>query len=225
MFNQPDFLTIRQLDLENKLILPTTKLYSQVSFKLNALSQDIHSALLDVHSVVANAARQVYEHPVETLTAWYEKAVYTGAAIYAQGQTSVLQVYQGWQVKVNLAKEKTGQYLLAFWDNPEQVASATFEPVTRYVTAITEQSERSWQLFMENPEQFMMTALAPITGYLSSLGENAEAVLVSSYYALADFFSVLMVQPLVTFQALYRNALSALLDVYFEVISSLMVMA
>ena len=81
MFNQPDFLTIRQLDLENKLILPTTKLYSQISFKLNALSQDIHSALLDVHSVVANAAKQVYEHPVETLTAWYEQAVYTGAAI------------------------------------------------------------------------------------------------------------------------------------------------
>ena len=225
MFNQPDFLIRHQLDLENKLILPTTKLYSQISFKLNALSQDIHSALIDVHSIVANAAKQIYDHPVETLTAWYEQAVHSGAAIYAQGQTSVLPVYQGWQVKVNLAKEKTGQYLQAFWDNPAQVTSATFEPVTRYVTAITEQSERSWQLFMENPEQFMMTALAPITGYLSALGENAEAVLVSSYYALANLFSLLIAQPLATFQALYRNALSALLDVYFEVISSLMVMA
>jgi len=38
MFNQPDFFTIRQLDLENKLVLPTTKLYSQVSFQLNALT-------------------------------------------------------------------------------------------------------------------------------------------------------------------------------------------
>ena len=225
MFNQPDFLIIRQLDLENKLILPTTKLYSQVGFKLNALSQDIQSALIDVHSLLANAARQVYEHPVETLTAWYEQAVYSGAAIYAQSQDSVLPVYRGWQVKLNLAKEKTGHYLQAFWDNPEQVTSATIEPVTRYVTAITEQSERNWQLFMENPEQFMMTSLAPITGYLSSLGENADTVLVSSYYALADFFSVLTAQPLATFQALYRNALSALLDVYYEVISSLMVMA
>ena len=224
MSNQPDFLTIRQLDLENKLILPTTKLYSQISFKLNALSQDIHSALIDVHSIVANAAKQVYEHPVETLTAWYEQAVYTGAAIYAQGQTSVLQVYQGWQVKVNLAKEKTGQYLQAFWDNPEQVASATFEPVTRYVTAITEQSERDWQLFMDSPGQFMMDALAPITGYLGELGENAEAVLISSYYALADLFGLLLAQPASTLQAMYRNTLSALLDVYFEVISSLMVM-
>ena len=47
----------------------------------------------------------------------------------------------------------------------------------------------------------MMDALAPITGYWGELGENAEAVLIISYYALAD-----------------------LLDVYFEVISSLMVM-
>jgi hypothetical protein len=84
MFNQPDFFTIRQLDLENKLILPTTKLYSQVSFKLNALSQDIHIALVGIHSVVANAARQVYEHPVETYrsvpsisTAWPEIGILT----------------------------------------------------------------------------------------------------------------------------------------------------
>ena len=43
------------------------------------------------------------------------------------------------------------QYLQAFWDNPEQVATATFEPVTRYVAAVTEQSERYWQLFMDSP--------------------------------------------------------------------------
>jgi hypothetical protein len=46
----------------------------------------------------------------------------------------------------------------------------------------------------------MMDVLAPITGYWSELGENAEAVLIRSYYGLAD-----------------------LLDVYFEVTSSLMV--
>ena len=96
--------------------------------------------------------------------------------------------------------------------------------MTRYVCDVTEQSERYWQLFMDSPEQFMMEAHAPITGYLSSLGENAEAVLISSYYALADLFSLLIAQPSATFQALYRNTLSALLDVYFEVISSLLVM-
>ena len=225
MFNQSEFFAIRQLDLDNKLILPTTKLYSQVSFQLNALYQDIHSALISAHSAVATAAKQVYEHPVETLTAWYEQAVHSGTALYAQVQNSVLPVYQDWQLKVNMGKGKTGQYLQAFWDNPEQVTLAAIEPVTRYASAVTEQSERYWQLFMENPEQFMVTALAPVTVSLASFGEQAEAVLISKYYALTDVFNLLLAQPAATLQASYRNALAALLDVYFDVISSLLVMA
>ena len=70
----------------------------------------------------------------------------------------------------------------------------------------------------------MMGALALITGYWGELGENAEAVLISSYYALADLFGLLLAQPASTSQVIYRNTLSAVLDVYFEVISSLMVM-
>ncbi|MCK9397811.1 MAG: hypothetical protein M0Q44_19750 [Methylobacter sp.] len=224
-FNQPDFFTIRQLDLENKLILPTTQLYGQVSFQLNSLHQDIRSALIDAHGVVAAAAKRVYEHPVETLTAWYDQAAYTGTAFYAQAQTAVLPVYQNWQAKVSTGKEKTGQYLQAFWDNPEQVTLAAFEPVTRYVATASEQSERYWQMFMDNPEQFMLTALAPITDYMTSHSADAEAILISSYYALADFFRLLMAQPSATLQALSHNALSALLDVYFDVISSLLVIA
>ena len=225
MSDQPDFFTIRQLDLENKLILPTTKLYSQVSFQFNALYQDIRSALIDTHNVVATAAKQVYEHPVETLTAWYEQTTHTGIALYAQVQNSVLPVYQNWQVKVTTGRGKTVQFVQAFWDNPEQVTLATFEPVTRYAAVVTEQSEQYWQMFLDNPEQFMATALAPVSNYLASLSENAEAVLISNYYVLADLFSLLMAQPSTTLQTLYRNALSALLDVYFDAVSSLLAVA
>jgi hypothetical protein len=225
MFNQPDFFTIQQLDLENKLILPTTKLYSQVSFKLSALYQGIHSALIDVHSMVATAAKQVYEHPVETLTAWSEHAAYASNALYAQVQASVLPVYQGWQVKVNAGKEITGQYLQAFWDNPDQVTLATLEPVTRYVAAVTGQSERYWQLFLDNPEQFMASVLSPVTGYLASLTQETEATLISSYYVLAELFRLLMTQPSETLQALYNNTLAAFLEAYFDIVSSLLVIA
>ncbi len=224
MFNQSDFFTIRQLDLENKLILPTTKLYGQVSFQFNALYQDIRRVLIDVHSAIATTAKQVYEHPVATLTAWYEQAAYTSTALYTQVQTATSPIYQDWQIKVNAGKEKTGQYLQAFWDNPEQVTLATFEPVTRYVTAVTERSDRYWQLFMDNPEQFMSNSLAPVTHYLASLSDNAEAFLISNYYTLTHLFSLLMTQPSSTLQALYRNTLSALLDAYFDIISSLLVM-
>ncbi len=221
IFNHPDFFTHRQFDLENKLILPTTKLYSQISFQFNTLYQDIRTALIDVHGVVATAAKQVYAHPIETLTTWYD----SGAVWYAQAQAAVLPVYQHWQVNVDRGKEKAVQYLQAFLDNPEQVAVATFDPVTRYATSIAEQSAEYWQAFMANPEQFMTAAFTPLTSYLVSLSVEAEAVLISSYYMLADLFSVLMAQPLATVQALYRNTLDALLEVYFEVISSLLVIA
>jgi hypothetical protein len=225
MFNQPDFFAIRQLDLENKLILPTTKLYSQVNFKLNALYQDIQTVLIDFHGKVAVAGKQLYDHPVETLTTWYEQTAYTGNALYAQVQTSVLPIYQDWQVKVNAGKDATSQYLQAFWNNPDQVALAAIEPVTRYVTAVSVQSEHYWQLLLDNPEQFMVSAFAPVTGYLVSLTQETEAVLISSYYALAELFRLLMSQPSVTLQALYHNTLAALLEAYFDIISSLLVLA
>lgn len=225
MLSQQDFLTFRQLDLDNKLILPTQKLLSQVNFQLNSLHQDIRSALIDAHSFVAIAAKQVYEQPVPTLTAWYEQATNTGTVLYAQIQATVSPIYQDWQARLSVDKEQAGQYLRAFWDNPEQVTVATFAPVTRYVVDVANQSGRYWQAFMENPELFISTAFAPITGYLSTLSDEAEAVLISSYYAVADLFSVLVAQPSATLQALYRNALSALLDVYFDVVSSLLVIA
>lgn len=225
MLKQPDFLTFRQLDLENKLILPTQKLFSQVSFQLNSLYQDIRSALVDAHHFVATAAKQVYEQPLPTLTAWYEQAASGSRILYAQTQSTVLPIYQDWQVKLEAGKEQAGQYWQAFWENPEQVTVAAFEPLTRYVAGVADQSGRYWQAFMEDPEAFMTTAFAPITAYLSAFSDEAEAVLTGSYYALADFFSLLMAQPSATVQALYRNTLSSLLDIYFDLVSSLLVLA
>ena len=225
LFNHPDFFTHRELDLENKLVLPTAKLYNQAVFQLNALYQDIRSVLIDAHSVTAATAKQVYTYPVETLTAWYDQAAQTGAVLYAQAQATVLPVYQGWQVKLNVGREKAGQYLQAFWDNPEQAAATAFEPVSRYAAGAVEKSTQYWQAFSDNPEQFMASALAPVSNYLVSLSEEAEALLLGSYYALVDLSGLLMAQPSATLQALYRNSLSALLDVYFDVISSLLVIA
>ncbi len=225
MFNQPDLFTIRQLDLENKLISPTIKLYGQVSFKLNVLYQDIQAVLIDFHGKVAVAGKQLYDHPVETLISWYQQTTDTGNALYAQVQTSVLPIYQDWQVKVNAGKVATSQYLQAFWDNPDQVGLATIEPVTRYMTAISAQSEGYWQLLLDNPEQLIASVLAPVTGYLATLTQDVEATLISSYYALAEIFRLLMTQPSITLQALYHNTLAALLEVYFDIVSSLLVLA
>lgn len=224
-FNPPDFFAYRQLDLENKLILPTTQLYKQVSFQLNTLYQAIRNTLIDAHGVVASAAKQVYDQPLPTLSAWYEQAAQTGGVFYAETQAVLMPIYQEWRGKISMGTEKAGQYLQAFWDNPEQVTVETMAPVAQYVTTAAAQSGQQWQQFLENPEQFMAAALAPISNNLSSFTDATEAALISSYYALAELSDLLMAQPSATVQALYHNTLSALLDIYFELVSSLLVMA
>ncbi|MEI6069279.1 MAG: hypothetical protein WCP96_18240 [Methylococcaceae bacterium] len=54
------------------------------------------------------------------------------------------------------------------------------------------------------------------------LGFQGLQDLGSSYYVLAELFSLLMRQPSVTLQDLYHNTLSALLEAYFDIISSLL---
>jgi hypothetical protein len=229
MLDKPDFIGIPQLDLENKLIMPTLKLYDQLSFKLNILYQDIRNTLIDAHTYLAGAAEQFYDHPKETLSAWYDQVAYTSTNLYAQFENDLLPraetFYQQWQMQATVAVDTAGQYWNAFWENPEQMTLAAVEPVSRYFVSATEQTERYWQLFIENPEQFAIDAFTPVTNYLSSLTDSAEVALISSYYALLELFQVLMAQPVAAFQALYANTLSILLDTYYDVISSLLVMA
>ncbi|NOT11279.1 MAG: hypothetical protein HOP23_05525 [Methylococcaceae bacterium] len=224
-FNQFDLLAIRQFDIEHKVILPTSKLYAQVNTQVNSLVQDIRSVLIDSHNLVASSAKEVYANPVATLTYWYDLARAQGTNIYIQFQTNIRPIGQQWQDKIVASREKTTQYLQAFWDNPEQVAANTLEPVMRYATSISANAEHQLQLFVDNPEQFMASAVAPLTTYLTSLTESAKAALISHYYALSDLASLLKTQPATTLKSVYHNALSSLLDVYFDVISSFLVIS
>lgn len=234
IFKQPDFLTLRQLDIENKLYLPTTKLYDHISFKLNAsyqdflfqttsLYQDICSVLSNTHTAMANTAKAVYDHPTETFSAWYEKAINTGNFYYTHVQQTVTPVFQNWQLELTTCKDKTSTYLQAFLDNPQQVSLKTIEPITNYITATTEQSQLYTQQLIANPEQYLSTAIAPITHSISAVNESIEVTLIGVYYALVDLANILLSQPIATLQALYHNTLAALLDIYFDTISSLLI--
>lgn len=209
-FNQPDFLTVRQFDFENKLILPTKELYTQLNFKFNALYENIHTILSDVHGYLAAAAKQFYDNPVETLTTWYDQASYTTNNLYAEVQSYVLPIHQNWGIKLG-----------KFWANPEQVTIATLEPIKRFAA---ENAEQYLQPFLDNPEQFLANAFAPVSDYLNVITGSAESILISSYYALLDLFELLMEQPSEALRAIYQNSLSALLDVYYQAISSLLTM-
>lgn len=218
MFNYADFFTYHPLELDAKLIVPTKKVYEQLGFQLNSLYHDIRSVLINAHREVATVAKQVYEHPVETVINWVDAC----AVLYAQAQTVVVPLYQQLQVSAQSGKENLIHYAQAWWENPTQVTVSTFKPITDYVSTVANQSTMYWQAFSENPEQFIATACLPLTNYLSLVGNEAEAILISHYYALGELFTVLMAQPSATLQALYHHSLSALLDSYFNIISSLL---
>lgn len=224
LFNQPDFFMAQPLDLENKLIIPTVKLHTQASLQLNTLYENIRNLLIEAHTYVATLAKQVYAQPVETLAAWYGQAAYTATTLYADAQSYVLPIYQQWGTQFTIGKEQAGQFLQAFWRDPEQVTLAALAPLKAHVATATTYSEQYLQPLLDNPEQFLWDALAPINNYLNSFTESAESILIGTYYALLDLFKLLMAQPSETVRALYQNSLSALLDVYFDAISSLLTM-
>lgn len=255
-FNQSDFFTIRQLDLENKLFLPSAKLYDQVNlqltaayedfrFQINNLYLDICKALSETQSTLTstaldiyerptetfsgwyaqatNTAVQAYERPIEALSVWYDQATSSGVDLYAKAQTTALSTYQNWQVQLVSCKDKTGQYLQTFWENPQQVALSKLEPVTHYLNTSAEQSQLYVQNVMDNLEQLPTAIIAQVIHHISAMGDSTEAFIISSFYTLADFARILADQPSATLHVLYNNTLANLLDVYFNIISSLLV--
>jgi hypothetical protein len=215
MSNDPDFINIPELDIENKLILPTLKLYEQFEFKFSAIYQDIRSILIDIHAYLADVALQWYQHPLETFSTCYDRF-----------ENDVLPkadlLFQSWQIQAMTGADQAKQYIQVFWDNPQQTTLAALEPVSEYFGAITEQSNHYWQSFLDNPEQFMQETMMVATNYLEAFSDHTEVVLISSYYYLLELFRILMEQPYSTLHALYANSLSRLLDTYYDLISSLL---
>lgn len=192
-FDNPNFLSPQDLDLENKLFLPTSRLYAQLKFQLQTLYQDIRAELFDIHALMASSAKQLYEQPGPTLTAWYDQAASRSVELYARINEELLPKAQAsyQQLIVDLADagRETQLYLQNFMENPEAVAAAAIEPVTAYLAAATEAS---------------------------------EAALLSGYYALADLFNMFLEQPAETLEASYHYLLSQLLELYFQAVSSLL---
>lgn len=91
----------------------------------------------------------------------------------------------------------------------------------------------SGKLFMKTAEAVKASLLKPVSAQFNSMVnasqdyiglslEAAEAYLIGLYSALGDLLNLLLEQPGATLTALYHNTLSAALDVYFELVSSLL---
>ncbi len=193
-FDNQNFQFPQDLDLENKLFLPTSKLYTQLNVQLQMLYQDIRTALIDSHALMASSAKRLYEQPGPTLAAWYDQTAGRAAELHAQINEELLPKaqasYQQLVVDVADAGRETQLYLQNFMANPEAAAAAAIQPVTAYLAAAT---------------------------------EATEAALVSGYYALGSLLGQLMKQPAETLEASIHYLLSELLELYFRAVSSLLI--
>lgn len=193
IFKNPDFLDFKPLDLENKLFLPTRELYSNLSLQLNELCQYSKTALLAWHADVAVAAQQFYAHPVETAEQWYAQAIDYGANMYVR----VNEVY--------LPK-----------------AEAVYEQMAAEATGFGRQAGEFWQAFYDHPQAAVAVWAEPAVNSANRALEVSEAYLAAVYSAMLELFGLLLEQPAETLAAVYQNTLAALLDVYYQLISSLL---
>jgi hypothetical protein len=193
-FDNQNFQFPQDLDLENKLFLPTSKLYAQLNIQMQTLYQDIRSALIDSHALLASSAEQLYEQPGPTLAAWYDQAASRAAELHAQINEELL---------------------------PK--AQASYQQLVVDVADAGRETQLYLQNFMENPEAAAAAAIQPVTAYLAAASEATEAALVSGYYALGSLLSQLMKQPAETLEASIHYLLSELLELYFQAVSSLLI--
>lgn len=190
-FTHPDFFAIQQVDLESKLIQPTSQLYSQICEQLKTSYNSTVNALLDVHGQMAASAKQIYERsPMETLTEWSDVLQKNSNDLITLVKNDVIpktaDYYQQLAMSLAETRDNVKPVLQAAWNNPKQTLDSVSDVAVNVFSQIKNVTSQS-----------------------------AEA--------LVDLGNIFVIQPVETAQALYRNALSAMVDTYFDLVSMLLI--
>lgn len=203
IFDHPDFLSIQPLDFENKLYKPTAQLFAHVKQQTTTAYQELKDVLLEAHSVISVEAKQVYEHPGETLNDWYQLAVENGTATYQEVVPKLAASYQQFESGLIDLNAQSKAFWTAFYADPEAFSVSLIEPLLAQLNGLMTQSQ----------------------SHLSSLTGQVETYLINTYSNLLQVSDLLMQQPVNTLNAVYQNSLAALLDIYAHIISSLLTLA
>jgi hypothetical protein len=175
-------------DLENKLVMPTSKLVAQVKEQLQDGYQDTLNSLTDVGNVMAGTTKQLFVNPVETITNWSEQVSAGSHEWVAQTQNTFLPLYQHWQVQFGTGKAKTAEALQAFWDHPQQAMLETLAPVTQIAGKVYVILERDFQFLLDNPSQYFVATFTPAATFVSSAADSTKITLITSYSNLMDIW-------------------------------------
>lgn len=184
-----------EIDFENKLIAPTLKLYYQIGEQLTILYSDIRRLLIDIHDHAAVMVRRFYDQPLESLNTWSDRLTAIGDDFRARVEYQWL---------------------------PD--AEAFYRHWQARVIAESDAAGASWRRFQDDPERFALDVLTAMANHLDSIADSIEALLINQYYVLSELLSWISSQPATAMQAAYHHALAKLLDIYYDIVSSLLVM-
>lgn len=209
-----DFLNIKQLDIESKLIEPTSRLVGQLNAQLSSLYVETESKLRELHIEIAALSKQAYEQPVETFTALYDQSIEECNEVYVLFREEVLPkaevVCQQIAAKVSDAGDKTLAFGQALLDDPQATIASSVDKISV-----------SFNTGLDASQAIIDTISAQLTAWSSMAMQVTEENALSLYYAAGEILKLLLEQPWETVQALFYNTLSSLLDVYFQAVSSL----
>ncbi|MDD2802507.1 MAG: hypothetical protein PHE96_13720 [Methylococcales bacterium] len=209
-----DFLNIKQLDIESKLIEPTSRLVAQLNAQLSSLYVETEAKLRELHMEIATLSKQAYEQPVETFTALYDQSVEECNEVYVLFREEVLPkaevVCQQIAAKVSDAGDKTLAFGQALLDDPQATVVSSVDKISV-----------SFNTGLDASQAIIDTISAQLTSWSSIAMQVTEENALSLYYAAGEILKLLLEQPWETVQALFYNTLSSLLDVYFQAVSSL----
>lgn len=186
-------MKLEDLDLQNKVYLPTQELMDKVQQDLIGIYNDASRYAVDVHDTLALLSKRWYENPVETSKIWYQQSLDYGADVYA--------------VFINDVVPKTG---LAYQNMMAAADTYRIEMMDKL------------NYLVENPEQVTAETVEMMTRSLSVAGDVSSSLWTDLQAKSSELITLLLQQPLETMESASVEILTGLLNGYFQVVSNIL---
>lgn len=179
-------MSLNNLDLENKLFIPSKQLLAKVNNDLSELYDETRQALIDAHSFIATEGIKLYEQPAETASLWYGQS---GAFISDVSTQVKTQAQAGYQtidagfLQFNVAVSEGFNTLIS---NPGQVTAEMIASIQNTVTnSINLGSDLAGQLQASAGKIIDLLIASPMQTLETAFYDSLAAML-NGYFALVS---------------------------------------
>ncbi len=187
-------MNLESLEFETKVAAPTQQLLHQVYAQLGSLYLQLREALIDFHTVIAIASKQLYDQPVETTKLWYSQLADKSSELHARLMEQVIPEAQ---------------------DNYDQFVAS--------VSDFGSESKMAFQKLVDNPEEVTAQTIESLNMFVSETADITAEQLTELKARSADLIALLLEKPAATLDSLYTELPNSMLNTYFELVSSLLV--